>query len=152
MISVMVGIYFFILIDVNGCFVSDELIIMEVVFFVFEIDGDDFFCVGDQVMLFVLFFDFVMYSYDWSIGDDGGSVMVNQEGEVSFEVIDQFGCVVFNVVFVLEVFLFMVDLGSFGLLDCDMDEVLLGGLNFLEGDNYIYIWFGFGINIVNEDE
>ena len=152
MISATAGTYSLILTDTNGCPASDELTITEVALPVFEIDGDDFFCAGDQVTLSVTPFDLATYSYDWSTGDDGGSATVNQEGEVSLEVTGQFGCAASNAVAVLEVPLPMADPGSPGLLDCDTDEVLLGGPNSSEGDNYIYTWSGPGINTSNEDE
>ena len=77
---------------------------------------------------------------------------MNQAGEVSLAVTDQFGCAASNAVSVLEVPLPMADPGSPDLLDCDTDEVVLGGPNSSEGDNYIYFWSGPGINPTNEDE
>lgn len=119
------GVYWVMVIDVNGCISQDSYQFLEYNLFVVAIGGFVFFCLGGFVMLNVGV-DYVVY--EWLIGSGVFFIEVDQEGLYILIVIDDNGCI--NIV-------------SFQVLQQEeLSLVILGLLQFCLG---IEIQFSVGV-------
>ena len=108
--------------------------------------GDTTFCEGSRTNLAA---SGSPGAYEWSTGETGPDIDVEQAGEYSLVVTDANGCRDTVSVMVETISLPQADAGSGPDIDCQATVVMLGG-GTTPADNLVYQWSGPGINLTNE--
>ncbi len=133
------GIYSVVVQDVNGCSGNAQVEVVELDLPVFEINGATEFCAGAETSLSIApaFAD-----YSWSTGDDQQTISSDLSGTIGVTVTDGEGCAEEAVVQLTEIPLPLADAGAGLVLNCDIQEVALGGSGTSAGPEFDYSWTG----------
>lgn len=133
--------YMLTVIDDNDCVNSVMVTVAEQSLPVYDIVGDDEFCITSSTSLTI---EPAYASYNWSIDSDQQTISVNSSGIVAVTVTDAFGCEASQNIQLSTVDLPLADAGNIQTLDCEILAVALGGESNPTG-NYSYEWTGPGI-------
>lgn len=117
----MVGLVNLVVEDVNGCVISNFVDFINFVVIVLIIDVVDGFCIGNFVMLMVIF---GYVEYLWLNIEEIVEIIVIDGGVYEFDVVDVNGCVFEVVIVIDEYVLLMLNIGGF-LIFCIGNSIIL---------------------------
>ncbi|MEN0006050.1 MAG: gliding motility-associated C-terminal domain-containing protein [Bacteroidota bacterium] len=141
------GEYTFVGVDANGCSGETSISVAEQALPIVEIMGNDFFCVDGITTLMV---PDTFATYQWSTTDVGPSIEVDQVGDYTLEVSDGNGCTNEASIAISAIERPIAAAGNDQVLNCETDELTLGSTASSQGPEFVYTWFGPGINSMND--
>ncbi len=136
------GLYHLTVTDINGCSNETQELVVENPSPSFDITGIDYFCQGSSTEVSV---SAAFENYNWSDGSHGQSTIVSNEGNISVEVENEFGCKGEDTINIDEIEFPVINAGPDKVLDCEVRSVALEPTDMTIPDNWIYIWQGDGL-------